>query len=56
MTTNFGGVLPGIGNERKTRRANGTARRFASPRCESASISAAGILRVQAASTIGPAT
>ena len=47
---------PGTGYARKTRRANGAASRFASPRCASASVSAAGIPRSRAASTIGPAT
>src|SRR5712691_6922371 len=45
-----------MGKERKTRSANGAARRFARPRWESASVNADGIRRVQAASTIGPAT
>ena len=40
----------------RPRRANGAASRFASPRCASASVSAAGIPRSRAASTIGPAT
>ena len=56
VSTYFGSRLPSIGNERKTRRANGAASLFARPRCASASVSAAGIRRVHAASTIGPAT
>src|SRR5664280_2268492 len=49
-------VPPSTGNARKTRRANGSASRFARPRCASASLSAAGIRFSQAARTIGPAT
>ena len=44
------------GYARKTRFANGAASRFARPRCASASVSAAGMRIVAAASTIGPAT
>ena len=39
---------PSTGNDRKTRRANGTASRFASPRCASASVRPAGIRFSQA--------
>ena len=56
VTTYFGGLRPGIGYERKTRLANGAARRLARPRWASASVSAAGIRRRAAATTIGPAT
>ena len=41
---------------KKIRFAKGAASRFARPRCASASVSAAGIPRRRAASTIGPAT
>ena len=47
---------PGIAYARKMRFANGAASRLASPRCASASVSAAGMPRSLAASTIGPAT
>ena len=53
-TSRRGATRPG--SARKTRFANGAASRFASPRCASASVSAAGIRIVAAASTIGPAT
>ena len=43
VTRYFGPSRPGIGNARKTRCANGAARRLASPRWASASISAAGM-------------
>ena len=43
VTRYFAPSRPAIGNARNTRRANGAASRFASPRCASASISAAGI-------------
>src|SRR5919198_88773 len=55
-TVYFGGRCPGSGKARKTRRAKGAASRFAKPRWASASVSAAGIRRRAAASTIGPAT
>ena len=55
-TRYFAPSRPGIAYARKTRRANGAASRFASPRWASASVSAAGIPRSRAASTIGPAT
>src|SRR6185436_3062247 len=56
VTTYFGGLRPGIGYERRTRLANGAARRLARPSSASASVSAAGMRRRAAAMTIGPAT
>src|SRR2546425_315243 len=56
VTWYFGPSRPSIGNERKTRRTKGVARRFARPSCASASITAVGIRRRAAAYTIGPAT
>ena len=56
VTRYLGPSRPAIGNERKTRRANGAARRLARPRCASASISAVGMRLRAAASTIGPPT
>ena len=55
-TRYFDPSRPSTAYARKTRRANGAASRFASPRWASASVSAVGIPRSRAASTIGPAT
>src|SRR5215210_4966923 len=55
-TRYFGGSRPSSSYARKTRRAKGAASRLASPRCASASVTAAGIRIEAAASTIGPAT
>ena len=49
-------IGPGSGTRARSGRANGAAIRLASPKCASASVSAAGIRARAAASTIGPPT
>ena len=56
VTTYFRPPRPGSGKASATRRASGAARRLATPRWESASISSTGRRVSQAASATGPAT